>query len=377
MPAPRGRRRDACRTRASPEVRSRCSSSPSCPRRACSSWATRRSPRRSCGIGRELGLDVVGVDRRRRSSRGPATSRSSSRRTGATSCTRCAAASRRASPTSASSPAASAARACSPSCAATASPRSCSRASTCRPASTSAARTPAEIALSILAEIVAVRRVDGASGRAVARAGRRGRDAAPAAARGRPDLRHDRRAVAGTPSVEHDGETVYFCCDGCKSTFEAQHEPCRRRGLTADEGHGRGSRRGARSARPTSRRSRAGSPTVDYLVDEGLATSLFLGVRLPQPLLLEGEAGVGKTEAAKALAARPRHAARAAAVLRGHRRRRGALRVELPAPAAQHPARRRERRDAARGGPVRPRLPDPAAAAARARASRARGRRCC
>ena len=40
---------------------------------------------------------------------------------------------------------------------------------------------------------------------------------------------------------------------------------------------------------------------VDYLVDEGLATSLFL--RLPQPLLLEGEAGVGKTEAAKSLAA--------------------------------------------------------------------------
>src|SRR5471032_337019 len=42
---------------------------------------------------------------------------------------------------------------------------------------------------------------------------------------------------------------------------------------------------------------------VDYLVDEGLATSMFLSVRLPQPLLLEGEAGVGKTEAAKSLAA--------------------------------------------------------------------------
>ena len=42
---------------------------------------------------------------------------------------------------------------------------------------------------------------------------------------------------------------------------------------------------------------------VDYLVDEGLATALFLSLRLPQPLLLEGEAGVGKTEAAKALAA--------------------------------------------------------------------------
>ena len=41
---------------------------------------------------------------------------------------------------------------------------------------------------------------------------------------------------------------------------------------------------------------------VDYLVDEGLATSLFLSARLPQPLLLEGEAGVGKTEAAKSLA---------------------------------------------------------------------------
>jgi MoxR-like ATPase len=43
--------------------------------------------------------------------------------------------------------------------------------------------------------------------------------------------------------------------------------------------------------------------SVDYLVDEGLATSIFVSLRLPQPLLLEGEAGVGKTEAAVALAA--------------------------------------------------------------------------
>ncbi|MBK5115725.1 MAG: MoxR family ATPase [Thermoleophilia bacterium] len=43
--------------------------------------------------------------------------------------------------------------------------------------------------------------------------------------------------------------------------------------------------------------------TVDYLVDDGLATSMFLGLRLPQPLLLEGEAGVGKTFAAISLAA--------------------------------------------------------------------------
>src|SRR6201995_4007350 len=41
---------------------------------------------------------------------------------------------------------------------------------------------------------------------------------------------------------------------------------------------------------------------VDYLVDEALGTSIFLSLRLPQPLLLEGEAGVGKTEAARSLA---------------------------------------------------------------------------
>jgi MoxR-like ATPase len=42
--------------------------------------------------------------------------------------------------------------------------------------------------------------------------------------------------------------------------------------------------------------------SVDYLADEGLATSMFLSLRLPQPLLLEGEAGVGKTEAGRSLA---------------------------------------------------------------------------
>jgi MoxR-like ATPase len=39
-----------------------------------------------------------------------------------------------------------------------------------------------------------------------------------------------------------------------------------------------------------------------YLPDEGLATSVFLAIRLQRPLFLEGEAGVGKTELAKALA---------------------------------------------------------------------------
>jgi MoxR-like ATPase len=37
------------------------------------------------------------------------------------------------------------------------------------------------------------------------------------------------------------------------------------------------------------------------LADEGLATAIFLSLRLGRPLLLEGEAGVGKTEVAKVL----------------------------------------------------------------------------
>src|SRR5213083_2009825 len=41
---------------------------------------------------------------------------------------------------------------------------------------------------------------------------------------------------------------------------------------------------------------------ASFLPDRGLATALFLGTRLEKPVLLEGEAGVGKTEAAKALA---------------------------------------------------------------------------
>jgi MoxR-like ATPase len=40
----------------------------------------------------------------------------------------------------------------------------------------------------------------------------------------------------------------------------------------------------------------------DYVADRSLATALFLSLRLGRPLLLEGEAGVGKTEVAKVLA---------------------------------------------------------------------------
>ena len=42
---------------------------------------------------------------------------------------------------------------------------------------------------------------------------------------------------------------------------------------------------------------------LDYVADRALVTSVFLGLQLGRPLLLEGEAGVGKTELAKVLAA--------------------------------------------------------------------------
>ena len=47
---------------------------------------------------------------------------------------------------------------------------------------------------------------------------------------------------------------------------------------------------------------RKGLEDHDYLPDDGLATSIFLAISLRRPLLLEGEAGVGKTEVAKTLA---------------------------------------------------------------------------
>ncbi len=40
-----------------------------------------------------------------------------------------------------------------------------------------------------------------------------------------------------------------------------------------------------------------------YIADRGLATALYLALKLPRPILLEGEAGVGKTGVATALAA--------------------------------------------------------------------------
>jgi xanthine dehydrogenase accessory factor len=82
------------------------------------------------------------------------------------------------------------------------------------------ARTPEEIALSILARIVAVRR----GGQHVpvrlvapepAAATRLARPTAVDPVCGMAVA-----AVSDAPQVEHDGRIVYFCCDGCRATFE-------------------------------------------------------------------------------------------------------------------------------------------------------------
>lgn len=88
------------------------------------------------------------------------------------------------------------------------------------------ARTPGEIALSILASVVAARRGERASKPDLVTV---------SAAEVRPSSTPPRIAVdpicgmtvavvADTPSVKHDGEMVYFCCEGCATKFKSQHE---------------------------------------------------------------------------------------------------------------------------------------------------------
>ena len=109
-----------------------------------------------------------------------------------------------------------------------------------------------------------------------------------------------------------------------------------------------------RCARWRSRRSTSSSPRSPARrtsPDRGLATALYLSLTLEKPLLLEGEAGVGKTEAAKAIAAALGAPPDPAAVLRGPRHRARRLRVELRAAAAAHP--RRAGGHGRRGGALR------------------------
>jgi xanthine dehydrogenase accessory factor len=85
------------------------------------------------------------------------------------------------------------------------------------------ARTPSEIAVSILAKIVDVRREERGAEKIPARAPVSA-GATPATIAVDPICGMTVAAVASTPSVQHDGETVYFCCEGCKAKFEAEHE---------------------------------------------------------------------------------------------------------------------------------------------------------
>lgn len=85
------------------------------------------------------------------------------------------------------------------------------------------ARTPAEVALSIVARIVELRRTRPEDGDRLKPV---------------PDVVYPVTATdpicgmtvvvgADTPSVEHDGETFYFCSAGCMQAFEERHEPAR------------------------------------------------------------------------------------------------------------------------------------------------------
>jgi len=83
------------------------------------------------------------------------------------------------------------------------------------------ARSPGEIAVSILAKIVTVRRDHPADHIHMPVA-----DVEAAAAPGTlavdPICGMTVATVSSTPSLVHQGETIYFCCEGCKAKFEAQ-----------------------------------------------------------------------------------------------------------------------------------------------------------
>jgi xanthine dehydrogenase accessory factor len=80
------------------------------------------------------------------------------------------------------------------------------------------ARTPEEIALSILARVVAVRRGEHTLSVRVAA------PAQPATAID-PVCGMAVAAVEETPYIDVDGRRIYFCCDGCRSTWTASRLP--------------------------------------------------------------------------------------------------------------------------------------------------------
>ncbi len=80
------------------------------------------------------------------------------------------------------------------------------------------ARTPAEIAVSILARIIQTRRGGGYEPPLAAPK----ESEAPTFAVD-PICGMTVIATPATPHVEHEGEMVYFCCEGCKAKFQQEH----------------------------------------------------------------------------------------------------------------------------------------------------------
>ena len=88
-------------------------------------------------------------------------------------------------------------------------------------------------------------------------------------------------------------------------------------------------------------------PKGDYVADRSLATAVFLSLKLNRPLFLEGEAGVGKTEIAKVLAATLGRRLIRLQCYEGLDVALGRLRVELPAPDDRDPPGRGRRTQSA------------------------------
>jgi MoxR-like ATPase/YHS domain-containing protein len=90
--------------------------------------------------------------------------------------------------------------------------------------------------------------------------------------------------------AEHGGRTWYFCNPRCREKFLATPErwasPC-----------------GGHAVTPEVQELHDALERCGYVADPAVATALFLATDLEKPLLIEGDAGVGKTETAKVLAA--------------------------------------------------------------------------
>ena len=117
-----------------------------------------------------------------------------------------------------------------------------------------------------------------------------GRDVRQSANPGRRQRGLRRRRRAHRHAADHAG-THLAGAEGASRELSAAKWPRDAPGLEAPT-----------LSRPRRRRWHRALAASRYLADESLATAIFLAIRLGKPLLLEGAPGVGKTEAAKAIA---------------------------------------------------------------------------